>query len=245
MCTVVYLPTANGLLVSSIRDEQFLRPAAMPPKQHPHHGKILLYPTDAQAGGTWMVADNDGKVTVLFNGAFEKHVANTPYRKSRGIVLLDIVSADEFTTAWQQYDLNGIEPFSMVHTDGHSLMRCTWDGIQKIVDVLDPLKSHIWSSATLYNTEQRSLRQEIFQEWLREQQHPISSNVLREFFKTTMPNDVANRFIMNRNNILGSVSFTICMMGPELTSMQYHSLVSGESFTEELVLQTSTIKPMQ
>jgi hypothetical protein len=60
-----------------------------------------------------------------------------------------------------------------------------------------------------------------------------------------MPHDTANRFIMNRNDVLGSVSFTTCMMRPELSSMQYHSLVSGEVFSEELVLQQHSMKPMQ
>jgi len=241
----VYVTTGNGFLVSSIRDEQFLRPTALPPKQQKHQSKMLLYPRDAQAGGTWIVADHYGKVTVLFNGAFEKHISKEPYAKSRGLVLLDMVSADHFTTAWNQYDLLSIEPFSMVHADGHSLMRCTWDGEQKSMDILNHHQHHIWSSATLYNETQRSLRQYIFHEWIQQTQQTMNADVLFEFFKTSMPDDAANRFVMNRNNVLGSVSFTACLVQQEAAIMQYHHLVSGQVFSEELKLERLSTKPMQ
>lgn len=245
MCTVVYLPTRQGFLVSSIRDEQFLRPNALPPKTQQYQSKMLLYPTDAQAGGTWIVADNHGKITVLFNGAFDKHVSNPPYAKSRGLVLLDMVSADHFTTAWQYYDMHGVEPFSIIDTDGNNLMRYTWDGKEKVVDELNHQLPHIWSSATLYNEAQRSLRQHIFQEWLQQTMQSMNADVLFDFFKKAMPDDTANRFVMNRNDVLGSVSFTACMVQQDATIMQYQHLVSGQVFSEEIKLKQHSTKPMQ
>jgi Transport and Golgi organisation 2 len=245
MCTVVYVPTKQGFLVSSIRDEQFLRPHALPPKQQQYQQAVLLYPTDTQAGGTWIVADQFGKVSILFNGGFEKHVSTPPYAKSRGLVLLDLVSANHFTTAWNEYDLQKIEPFSVVQADGDSLIRCTWDGLQKSMEVLDHHQSYMWSSATLYNEDQRSLRQHIFHEWLQQNTQTMSPDVLISFFETAMPDDAANRFVMNRNNVLGSVSFTACMVQQEATFMQYHHLVTGQVFSAEIKWKRHSTNSMQ
>jgi uncharacterized protein with NRDE domain len=52
--------------------------------------KNVIYPKDPKAG-TWYVVDEKGTVLVLLNGANEKHVAGLNYRKSRGLIVLDII----------------------------------------------------------------------------------------------------------------------------------------------------------
>jgi hypothetical protein len=44
--------------------------------------KNLIFPKDPKAGGTWFVANADGVILVLLNGADEKHEVQFPYRKA-------------------------------------------------------------------------------------------------------------------------------------------------------------------
>jgi hypothetical protein len=59
------------------------------PKNYTVNGKNVIYPKDPkQELGT---VDEKGTVLVLLNGANEKHVLGLNYRKSRGLIVLDII----------------------------------------------------------------------------------------------------------------------------------------------------------
>jgi len=73
----------------------------------------------------------------LLNGAFKKHIAQPPYRKSRGLVLLEIVEADEPQSFFKQLDLFDIEPFTVVLHQPGLLHEFRWDGKDKHSTLLD------------------------------------------------------------------------------------------------------------
>jgi len=83
MCTVSFIPLQNGFLLTSNRDEKSYRPT-ISPQVYTENEMKLLYPKDEKAGGTWIVARNDGTSIILLNGAFINHIKLTNYRKSRG-----------------------------------------------------------------------------------------------------------------------------------------------------------------
>lgn len=166
MCTVSYIPTDKGVLLTSNRDERIDRAAALPPAVYKHHHQRVWYPRDTEAGGTWVALRNDHSAAVLLNGGFEKHTRKPRYRKSRGLVMLDIVEGDEPLRHFLEMDLEDIEPFTLIlFTCGH-LRRCTWDGAQKHIRKLDPGRAHIWSSATLYGPDVQQERERMLDEWL-------------------------------------------------------------------------------
>jgi uncharacterized protein with NRDE domain len=70
----------------------------------------VIYPKDPKAGGTWYVVDENGTVLVLLNGAEEKHTIKLSYRKSRGLIVLDIIGNVSPRDFWNTIDLDGIEP---------------------------------------------------------------------------------------------------------------------------------------
>ena len=90
MCTVTYIPLTNHCYLTSNRDEHITRGQAIAPKKILANGYELIYPKDADAGGTWIATKNTGEAIVLLNGGFYKHKSNPPYKKSRGIILLNI-----------------------------------------------------------------------------------------------------------------------------------------------------------
>src|SRR4051812_680580 len=91
MCTVTYIPVGEKRFITSNRDEKIFRKKASPPQPY-LHGKIsLIYPKDGEAGGSWIALNENGNVAVLLNGGFEKHTPEPSYKRSRGLVFLDII----------------------------------------------------------------------------------------------------------------------------------------------------------
>ncbi|MEO8255623.1 MAG: NRDE family protein, partial [Flavobacterium sp.] len=114
MCTVSFVCINDTIIITSNRDEKIIRPSAIPPQSYTLNGKNIIYPKDQKAGGTWYVVDEKGTVLVLLNGADEKHEVKLPYRKSRGQIVLEIISSYSPKEFWDEIDLNNIEPFTLV-----------------------------------------------------------------------------------------------------------------------------------
>lgn len=166
MCTVTYIPTGTGVLLTSNRDERTDRAPALPPAGYSIDNKSIIYPKDAQAGGTWIALREGRSAAVLLNGGFESHVRKPHYGRSRGLVMLDIISADDPPARFHDLPLDDIEPFTLILvTNGH-LRRLVWDGEHKHSRNLDPGKAHIWSSATLYGRDVQKDRERMLEKWL-------------------------------------------------------------------------------
>ena len=115
MCTVSFIPTGNKVIITSNRDEKIVRPAAFPPKKMMCTADgAIYYPVDAQAGGTWFIANNKGDVGVLLNGAYQKHQPKPSYKQSRGSILPALFSEENTWHALKKFDFNVIENCTLV-----------------------------------------------------------------------------------------------------------------------------------
>jgi hypothetical protein len=208
MCTVSFVQTALGIVITSNRDEQVLRSAEFP-QTYIRNNKKITYPKDPKAGGTWFaLAHESGRVVVLLNGAEHKHARASSYRKSRGMVLLDLISADETISAnWQTYALHDIEPFTVVVFENHALFQLRWDGSQKSVVTLPTSQPYIWSSATLYSPEVRNQRQAWFTEFLNQNNIPTAEDLI-QFHRSSPTTDKQSNFMMERSHELKTISIT-------------------------------------
>src|SRR3954447_19258865 len=128
MCTVTFIPLKDRVILTSNRDEKYSRKQALPPQQFYFNGGTIIYPQDADAGGTWVAINEDGNAAVLLNGAFVKHTPMPPYKKSRGQVLLEVIQTDRPVRSFVRTDLTHIEPFTLVIIDNKGLYECRWDG---------------------------------------------------------------------------------------------------------------------
>lgn len=168
MCTVTYTPTESGFIFTSNRDELKTRQTIVP--NHYRHSEITLYyPKDKIAGGTWIATDGQGRLACLLNGAFDKHERKDIYIKSRGQLLLEAFEFESFDVFLEQIDLSGIEPFTLVlleFGETKRLKEIRWDEQQMYVSEKEINGFHIWSSATLYTPEYRSIREIWFNDWL-------------------------------------------------------------------------------
>ncbi len=131
MCTVSFIPLRDKFIITSNRDEKTNRKNAIRPGMSFYNGQKLFFPKDGDAGGTWIVMKENGDAAVLLNGAFICHTAEPPYRISRGIILLDIISTERPSVTFTKINLQDIEPFTLVLLESNSLYEFRWDGTEK------------------------------------------------------------------------------------------------------------------
>ncbi|MFG6686334.1 NRDE family protein [Mariniflexile sp. HNIBRBA6329] len=198
MCTVTIFPKENNdFVLTSNRDEAPNR-KSLPPDFYLKKGAKLLFPMDEQSGGTWIGLSEKNRLVCMLNGGFTMHERKDNYRKSRGLVALDFMTADEIVTAIEKFDLTDIEPFTTVIADWNTTLKfyeLVWDGIEKHFQEL-PLEPKLWSSSTLYDAEMKHERLQWFEAF--KEENSLNAQSLLKFHKTTASDNKDYGVIMNR-----------------------------------------------
>lgn len=224
MCTVSFVPLKKGYCITSNRDEKIARQKAIPPTKYNINNKEIYFPKDPKAGGTWFAHDGENCI-VLLNGAQEKHEVKENYTKSRGLVVIELISSTNPMNEWRLIDLKGIEPFTIVLFSGTNLFQLQWNEIQKSTIELDISKSHIWSSSTLYSKEIRDERASWFKEFIQSEEG-INAEKLLKFHQFTKGENKNYGLQINRNNLLKTVSITQSEISNEGIQLNYIDLLN-------------------
>ena len=222
MCTVTYIPTKEGCIITSNRDEKITRERALPPSEYHIEGKKITFPKDPKAGGTW-IAHSETKIVVLLNGAQEKHIPKSNYRKSRGLIVLELISVENSLQYWESVDLTDIEPFTIVLFENNKLLQLQWNEIEKSKEEKDENQFHIWSSSTLYFKEIREQRKIWFANFIKENYNPSSEEILH-FHQFTESENKEFGLQINRNDVLKTISITQCKVKNDIIQMKYLDL---------------------
>ena len=222
MCTVTYIPSIEGCIITSNRDEKITRERALPPTVYYIEGKKIIFPKDPKAGGTW-IAHSETKIVVLLNGAQEKHIPKSNYRKSRGLIVLELISVENSLQYWESVDLTDIEPFTIVLFENNKLLQLQWNEIEKSEEEKDENQFHIWSSSTLYSKEIREQRKIWFANFIKENYNPSSDEILH-FHQFTEYKNKEYGLQINRNAILKTISITQCQVTQDNFEMLYLDL---------------------
>lgn len=229
MCTVTYLPTRSGFTLTHNRDETPSRSKFAIEQQRTANGDLLFFPRDAKAGGAWIVAAQNGKTACLLNGAFEKHHHQPPYRKSRGLMLLEFFELPDPDDFFERYDLEGIEPFTLLFFQHGAIMEFRWDGLRRFPKKLMPGEAHFWCSATLYPAEMQHLREQVFRNWLNGQplgKTPDPRAVIKLHLSGSV-GDPAYDYVMQRDGRVQTVSITQVVLRKNFLRMRYVDLLGG------------------
>ncbi len=226
MCTVTYVPLPNGFCITSNRDEQIARPSAIPPKEYIINNQTIVFPKDQKAGGTWF-AQSETATLVLLNGAAEKHIPKPYYRKSRGLIVLDLIASPNVLMTWNEIELNEIEPFTIVLYENHKLYQLQWNEVIKSTKEMPTNTTHIWSSSTLYSKEIREKRAEWFSQFLKDTE-TLSADELLHFHQFTENENTDFGLQINRNNILKTVSITQVVSSNGMSNIKYIDLLANE-----------------
>ncbi|MGB8191606.1 MAG: NRDE family protein [Chitinophagaceae bacterium] len=240
MCTVTFIPSRENIILTSNRDEKHWRSAAHAPAAHTFNTGRILFPKDGDAGGTWFAIHENGNAVVFLNGGFIKHEPAPPYRRSRGLILLDLLDSTSPHGTFRFIDLDNIEPFTAVIWDGDRLFECRWDGTRKHTKEMDRSRAHIWSSCTLYDDEVISKRKQWFADWLLQHPTPTQEEILH-FHQFTGDGDAHNDLLMNRDGKVFTVSVTSTAITADRANLQYLDIKNDISSNEEIVFVNTSI----
>lgn len=229
MCTVSFVKTADKIVITSNRDESVIRLNAIHPQVDTINNKKVIYPKDPKAGGTWYVVDEKGTVLVLLNGADEKHQVQPPYRKSRGLIVLDMIGSDSPKQYWDEMDLDNIEPFTLVLYQEGLLFQLRWNGVLKSKVSLDVNQKHIWASSTLYPLEIRNKRELLFQSFLEEKQ-TFSETDMYHFHRYSDKDNPENGLVINRNDLLKTLSITQAVVSQGQVAINHYDLIHEKEY---------------
>lgn len=228
MCTVTFIPKSNSdFIITSNRDEAPGR-ETFPPKIYEEDKVQLLYPKDALAGGTWIGVSQKKRVVTLMNGGFVAHQRKPFYRKSRGLVVKDLLKADDLKKEIDNYDFNEIEPFTAILVEWKTevqLFQLVWDGLDYHFSE-EPLAPKIWSSSPLYPQNLKKKREQWFSGFLFDTISPSEKEILL-FHKTAGEGDSNSNLIMDRS-FVKTKSITQIKRKKEAIEMRYEDLQTGE-----------------
>ncbi len=233
MCTVSFVPVKDSYFITSNRDEKYSRKPAIPPAFYEFESGKLIFPKDGDAGGSWIALHENGNVGVLLNGAFEKHISRPPYRLSRGEIFLCIITSDNPVRRFDRLNLERIEPFTLVIIDKGDLYECRWDGNTKFCSQLRNYRHHIWSSATLYETEMVKKREQWFAAFLNKNPIPTQEDILY-FHRFSGDGNKNYDLQMKRDGLYSTVSITSILLTADRGSMKYRDLREEKMYERKI-----------
>jgi hypothetical protein len=242
MCTVTYYPNSSGFILTHNRDEAPTRSPSDISKTENGYCH-WLYPKDTKAGGTWIVTDNTGNTACLLNGAFVKHHHSPPYRRSRGLILMDCMEAPAPVQFLLAYDYSGIEPFTLLFFTGQTVLQLRWDGQELHRLYLSADAPHFWCSATLYPPDMQVRREQVFQKWLSNQQQVPGTEDFLQLHRTGSVGDPENDFVMNRNERVRTVSITQVVLETNMSIMRYFDLLNDRQDVRSITLYNELTRP--
>jgi len=234
MCTVSFVCNNDKVIITSNRDEKIIRPSAIPPKNYTLNGKNIIYPKDPKAGGSWYVVDENGTVLVLLNGADEKHEVHLSYRKSRGLIVLEMISNTSPKKFWNEIDLENIEPFTLVLFQEKQLFQLRWNGVKKSSVSLEIDKNYVWSSSTLYSKGIREQRSNWFYSFL-DANPEITEEKMLHFHRYTETDNNEHGLVINRNNELKTLSITQAIIEKNKVVLRHLDLIANEEYSKTFI----------
>lgn len=219
MCTLTYLPTANGYTVTQNRDESPHRGSPI----FPNRKDNVLFPKDPDGEGTWMATNGETVICVL-NGGFVPHERKLPYKHSRGLLPLMLFAKKELELTLSE--AQGLEPFSVFIFSKSAVLRYTWDASKLIRQEFSPNDNHIFQSAPLYSADVQDLREMWFDDWL--QEHPSSSSLeILHFHQHAGDGDGETNICMYRPGVQTTAISQVEISGKNAT-FYLENILSGE-----------------
>lgn len=235
MCTVSFVPAGRRYIFTFNRDEQPERQTSCYIIQRQLAGKDIYYAKDSKAGGTWFAADNKGTVAMLFNGAFIRHKKQAGYKKSRGIILLELITSQKVLNSFKQQDLENTEPFSIILFECQKLFRLTWDGNNKHIALLETDKPHIFSSATLYDENVQLQRKKWLNDFLIDSLK-VNEEIIYSFHAGYNAADKQNGLLIRREGSCSTLSISQAVLQNKNLLLKHWDINTGNFYQKSVII---------
>ena len=164
MCIVSFYRKNDEFVLTHNRDEEINRVSSKEILEREYAGKKFFSPLDERANGTW-IFHSEQYIACILNGGIEKPtVLKEKYRKSRGIILLDLLRYDSVNEFIATEILSDIAPFTIFvfERQNKNAYLLYWNEKDLIVDDVSSQAIVTWCSSTLYLRNRRNDIDEIF-----------------------------------------------------------------------------------
>jgi hypothetical protein len=149
MCTVSFLPSADGYHLAMNRDEQLSRKAALPPALQRCGAIRALYPHEL-SGGTW-IGVNEAAVSFALINWYSKPQRKGSDTPSRGRIIPELLHArnvEETRAGLSTVDLGRMNPFRLIMISGSERQIVEWRAADGSVEELClPWERQHWFSS--------------------------------------------------------------------------------------------------
>ena len=230
MCTLTFYPKGPQWLVTFNRDERKERPAAQPPQVYDSPQGQLWYPRDPQGGGTWFAVNiTQNRISCLMNGGYVRHVPQPPYRRSRGLIVLEALTQPDLETWMQGFEGEGMEPFTLMNLDyAHQRVEeYRWTGKVGVLTRHSARVPQIWASATLYEGRGLAWRRMAYQNLLA--QHPELTPEQVWNFHLQPTHTLEGEGVCLQTPHGGTVSVTQAQISSSSLQLRYQDLLGNET----------------
>ena len=237
MCTLSLLPRPQGgYLLAMTRDERRTRGVALPPSPGTSGGRRYLAPRDADAGGSWIAVDQEGRALCLLNGDVQAPGwQESPGLRSRGELLLDLVACPDVAGLAEELVERAaarrllVRPFQLVavERDAGAATRFQFDGVDLSVERARPPWIATSNGFDPHGVAVARARQ--FNAWWAAQGgepgrgSAVSGEALLELHRSHvgLPDDGQLASFCLHRPLVSSVSVTLVEAGPERIAMHY------------------------
>lgn len=205
MCILTFVENNDSRIITFTRDEDPNRPF----ENIKIRSNGLICPLDLQNNGTW-IGFNGRQISMLQNGAFEKHERKVHYDKSRGLILMDVLEGKKIEAVFEELKNLKIEPFTLGHYElkDHLFTIYAYDGDNYVKIINKNCNNLINLSSTLYDISNKERINNAFIE-----AEASSPNELIDFhlkYKINQLNGISHpivcstsitQFVINKSNV--------------------------------------------
>jgi len=238
MCTVSFIPGADGYCLGMNRDESRLRPIAFQPEVRRTPDGFAVYPSEP-GGGTWIGMNDSGLCLALINWY---KVPTLPLRRtmSRGIVVKEMIQSrtvGQLSSFLRRLPLEEMPPFRLIGISPREscVQEFRWDQ-NRVTRLRHRWAARHWFSSGLDEEQAEITRREVCRRaWNESDAGELGW--LRRLHRSHVPERGGFSICMHREEAF-TVSYTEIELCNTFGTMRYHpgSLCGGDAqFFEKTV----------
>jgi hypothetical protein len=155
MCIISFYKQNDKIILTHNRDEKISRTASLEVEERKWNDKTFFSPVDKAKNGTWIFY-SEQYIACILNGGREKPKGfKTKYKKSRGIILLNLMKYDSVQDYLKSESFEDIAPFTIFVFERVSkkTFLLFWDEKKLEIKDLTDNEFVFRASSTLYSLE--------------------------------------------------------------------------------------------